>query len=174
MPKRHYLSSSDGKLAMVEDGPFDLVTLAAGPLHGLGDVPDPGEEPERALCSTHGGRILDRPEDQRRRGGRGREVPQYGPSSPRSSMQYNLKEDFTPARPSLWPAFEKAVPGVAAFDQSLKYGIGRTTALGTKWEAYGTRPRRRDRQGAHRGAVDQHALAAAASAAKNTLASEGQ
>jgi multiple sugar transport system substrate-binding protein len=164
---------ADGKLAMMEDGPFDLVTLAQEHFADWGTFPIPVRSASEHSAVPMGGEYWTVPKSNAAAQAAVEKFLIWS-QQPKIELQYNLKEDFTPARPSLWPAFEKAVPGVAAFDQSLKYGIGRTTALGTKWEAYGT---------PLGDAIDKvltgeqstsTALAAAATAAKSTLASEGQ
>lgn len=162
----------DGKLAMMEDGQWDLVTMAQDHFTDYGVFPIPVRFSSEHPAGPLGGEYWTVPKTNAAAEAAAEKFLLWA-QQPKVELAYDLKEDYTPARTSLWPAFEKAVPGATAWIQELKYAVGRTTALGTKWPAYGNALGTAIVQVLEGQASTKSALAAAAAAAKRTLASQG-
>jgi multiple sugar transport system substrate-binding protein len=161
----------DGKLAMMEDGQWDLLTMAQDHFKDYGVFPIPVRSPSEHPAGPMGGEYWTVPKTNATAEAAAEKFLLWA-QQPSIELQYDLQEDYTPARTSLWGAFEKDVPGAAPWVQELKYGVGRTTALGVKWPAYGNALGTAIVQVLEGQKSTASALAAAASAAKRSLASE--
>ena len=161
-----------GQLAMVETGQWDFPTLAADHFNDWGTFAIPLRSPSDHPAVPLGGEVWT--------------VPKTNPASeqaawnflqwaqtPSIELTFDEKLNYTPARLSLWPAFEKADPRVIPFVQELKYGVGRTTALGTKFQTYSTDLQTALIQVLEGQKSASSALSAALASAKSTLASQG-
>ncbi len=160
-----------GQLAMVETGQWDFPTLIADHFNDWGTFAIPLRSPSDHPAVPLGGEVWT--------------VPKTNPASeqaawnflqwaqtPSVELTFDEKLNYTPARLSLWPAFEKADPRVIPFVQELKYGVGRTTALGTKFETYSSDLGTAITQVLEGQKSAPDALSAALASAKNTLASQ--
>ena len=162
----------DGQLAMVETGQWDFPTLAADHFNDWGTFPIPLRSPGDHPASPMGGEVWTVPKTNAAGETAAWSFLEWA-QQPSIEYQFDLRLNYTPARVSLWPAFEKANPRVTPFVQELKYAVGRTTALGLKFPTYETDLQTALIQVLEGQKPAPSALSAALASAKNTLASQG-
>ncbi len=163
----------EGKLAMEETGQWDFPTLAAAHFTDWGTFQIPLRSPSDHPAVPMGGEYWTIPKTTAASETAAWNFVEWA-QQPSIAMEFDLKQDYTPTRTSLWPAFEKISPQATPFVNELKYAIGRTTALGLKFPAYGNALGTAIVQVLEGEKSTTSALAAALTAAKNTLSSQGQ
>ena len=87
---------ADGKLAMMEDGPFDLVTLAQEHFADWGTFPIPVRSASEHSAVPMGGEYWTVPKSNAAAQAAVEKFLIWS-QQPKIELQYNLKEDFTPA-----------------------------------------------------------------------------
>jgi multiple sugar transport system substrate-binding protein len=161
----------DGQLAMVETGQWDFPTLAADHFNDWGTFPIPLRSAKDHSASPMGGEVWTVPKTNTAGEAAAWNFLQWS-QQPAIEYEFDLKLNYTPARPALWPAFEKALPRVTPFVQELKYSVGRTAVLGLKFPTYETVLGTALVQVLEGQQSARSALSAALASAKRTLASE--
>jgi multiple sugar transport system substrate-binding protein len=160
-----------GQLAMVETGQWDFPTLAADHFNDWGTFAIPLRSPSNHPAVPLGGEVWTVPKTDAAGEAAAWNFLEWS-QQPSILYQFDQKLNYTPVRLSLLPAFEKANPRVTPFVQELKYAVGRTTALGTKFQTYSTDLGTAITQVLEGQKSASSALAAALTSAKNTLASQ--
>ena len=126
-----------GKLAMAEDGPWDLPTFAAAHFTGWGAFSIPLSSPSDHLSVPLGGEVWTIPKSSPATEQAAWNFIQWS-QTPNILLQFDAKLGYFSVRPSLWPAEEKANPAITPFINELKYAVGRTTTLGANFATYST------------------------------------
>jgi multiple sugar transport system substrate-binding protein len=126
-----------GKLAMVEDGPWDLPTLAADNFSDWGVFPIPLRSASDNESVPLGGEFWTIPETSSATEAAAWNFIEWS-QTPQILLQFDEKLGYFSVRPSLWPAEEKADPAITPFITELKDGEGMTTTLGANFTAYAT------------------------------------
>jgi multiple sugar transport system substrate-binding protein len=126
-----------GKLAMVEDGPWDLPTLAADNFSDWGVFPIPLRSASDKDSVPLGGEFWTIPVTTSATEAAAWKFIEWT-QTPQILLQFDEKLGYFSVRPALWSAEEKADPAITPFITELKDGQGMTTALGANFNAYAT------------------------------------
>jgi multiple sugar transport system substrate-binding protein len=125
-----------GKVAMVEDGPWDFPTLDAAHAD-WGDFAIPLASAGDKESVPLGGEVWTIPKSSAATETAAWNFIKWS-QTPKILLQFDAKLGYIAVRPALWPTEEKADPRLTAFIQELKYAQGRTTVLGANFNTYGT------------------------------------
>jgi len=126
-----------GKLAMVEDGPWDLPTFTADHFSGWGAFSIPLSSATDHESVPLGGEVWTIPQTNTATEQAAWNFIQWS-QTPSILLQFDAKLGYFSVRPSLWPQEEKADPAITPFINELKYAVGRTTTLGANFNTYST------------------------------------
>jgi multiple sugar transport system substrate-binding protein len=126
-----------GKLAMAEDGPWDLPTFKADHFSDWGAFSIPLSSPSDHLSVPLGGEVWTIPKTNTATEQAAWNFIQWS-QTPSILLQFDAKLGYFSVRPSLWPQEEKADPAITPFINELKYAVGRTTVLGANFNTYST------------------------------------
>jgi multiple sugar transport system substrate-binding protein len=127
----------DGKLAMVEDGPWDIPTFAADNFSGWGAFSIPLSSPTDKESVPLGGEVWTVPVTTPAAEAAAWNFIKWS-QTPQILLQFDQKLGYFSVRPSLWPQEEKATPAITPFITELQYAKGRTTTLGASFNTYAT------------------------------------
>jgi multiple sugar transport system substrate-binding protein len=161
-----------GKLAMAEDGPWDLPTFAADHFTDWGAFSIPLSSASDHLSVPLGGEVWTVPKTNSATEQAAWNFIQWS-QTPSVLLQFDAKLGYFSVRPSLWPAEEKANPAITPFINELKYAVGRTTALGANFATYSTDLNTALIQVLEGQKTAPDALKEAASAAKSSIGGSG-
>jgi multiple sugar transport system substrate-binding protein len=162
----------DGKLAMVEDGPWDLPTFASDHFTDWGAFSIPLSSPSDKESVPLGGETWMIPKTNSATEQAAWNFIQWS-QSPNILLQFDAKLGYFSVRSSLWPTEEKANPAITPFIDELKYAQGRTTVLGANFATYSTDLNTALAQVLEGQKTAQQALSQAASAAKASIGGSG-
>jgi multiple sugar transport system substrate-binding protein len=161
-----------GKLAMAEDGPWDLPTFAAAHFTDWGAFSIPLSSASDKASVPLGGEVWMIPKSDSATETAAWNFIQWS-QSPKILLQFDAKLGYFSVRPSLWPAEEKANPAITPFIEELKYAVGRTTVLGANFATYSTDLNTALAQVLQGQKTAQQALSEAAAAAKASIGGSG-
>lgn len=161
-----------GKLAMAEDGPWDLPTFAKAHFTDWGALPLPLRTAGDKESVPLGGEVWTIPKTNSATEKAAWDFIQWS-QQPKILLQFDAKLGYFAVRPALWPVEEKADPKITPFIQELKHAVGRTTVLGLKFNTYSLDLNTALLQVLEGQKSAPDALAGALKAAKTTLASSG-
>jgi len=162
----------DGKLAMVEDGPWDLPTFTSDNFSDWGAFQIPLSSATDKESVPLGGEVWMIPKTNSATEQAAWNFIQWS-QSPQILLQFDAKLGYFSVRPSLWPAEEKATPAITPFINELKYAEGRTTVLGANFATYSTDLNTALAQVLEGQKSATDALSEAAAAAKSSIGSGG-
>lgn len=161
-----------GKLAMVEDGPWDIPTLAQDHFNAWGAFAIPLKSSSDKPSVPLGGEVWTIPVTSP-----GTEAAAWNfiewSQQPKILLKYDEMLGYFSVRPQLWPSEEKAAPRITPFIKELRYAQGRTTTLGAAFNTYSTDLNTALIQVLEGQKSAPSALAAADHAAKSSLATNG-
>jgi multiple sugar transport system substrate-binding protein len=126
-----------GKLAMAEDGPWDLPTFQADHFTDWGAFSIPLQSTSDHESVPLGGEVWTIPKSNPATEQAAWNFIQWS-QTPSILLQFDAKLGYFSVRPSLWPQEEKANPAITPFINELKYAKGRTTVLGANFNTYST------------------------------------
>jgi len=126
-----------GKLAMVEDGPWDFPTLAADHFSDWGDFPIPLRSPSDKYSVPLGGENWVIPKTSPAIEAAAWDFLEWS-QQPKILFEYDQKLGYISVRPQLWPEQEKADPKLKPLIEELPDALGRTTTLGASFVTYST------------------------------------
>ena len=161
-----------GKLAMAEDGPWDLPTFAKDNFKDWGAFAIPLSSPGDKASVPLGGEVWTIPKTNPQTEQAAWNFIQWS-QSPNILLQFDAKLGYFSVRPSLWPQEEKANPAITPFIQELKYAKGRTTVLGAKFATYSTDLNTALAQVLEGQKSAKEALSEAAASAKSSIGGSG-
>jgi multiple sugar transport system substrate-binding protein len=161
-----------GKLAMAEDGPWDLPTFASDHFTDWGAFSIPLSSASDKASVPLGGEVWMIPKSDSATETAAWNFIKWS-QSPQILLQFDAKLGYFSVRPSLWPAEEKANPAITPFIQELKYAQGRTTVLGANFATYSTDLNTALAQVLQGQKTAQQALSEAAAAAKSSIGGSG-
>lgn len=162
----------DGKLAMVEDGPWDLPTFATDHFTDWGAFSIPLSSSGDKESVPLGGETWMIPKTNSATEAAAWNFIEWS-QSPQILLQFDAKLGYFSVRPSLWPTEEKANPAITPFIDELKYALGRTTVLGANFATYSTDLNTALAQVLEGQKTAQQALSQAATAAKASIGGAG-
>jgi multiple sugar transport system substrate-binding protein len=161
-----------GKLAMVESGPWDFPTLAADHFTDFGTFAIPLVNASAKPSVPLGGEVWTVPLTDSAHQAAAWDFIKWS-QQPQILLQFDQKLQYLAVRPSLWPAQEKANPKLTPFVDELKFAKGRTSTLGVAFNTYSNDLNTAVVQVLEGQKSAPAALAAAQSAAKASLAGTG-
>ena len=161
-----------GKLAMAEDGPWDIPTFQAAHDTNWGAFAIPVAKMGDHVSVPLGGEVWTVPKTTPAAEAAAWNFIEWS-QTPSILLQFDNKLGYLSVRPALWPVEEKAYPQLTAFIQELKYAEGRTTVLGANFNTYATDLNTALLQVLEGQSTAPVALAAALKAAKASIASSG-
>lgn len=162
----------EGKLAMVESGPWDFPTLAADHFTDFGTFAIPLLNSSAKPSVPLGGEVWTVPVTNSATETAAWNFIKWA-QSPQILLQFDQKLQYLSVRPALWPAQEKANPKLTPFVDELKFAKGRTSTLGVAFNTYSNDLNTAVVQVLEGQKTAQAALSAAQSAAKASLAGSG-
>ena len=124
-----------GKLAMVESGPWDFATLSADHFTDFGTFAIPLRDASAKPSVPLGGEVWTVPVTNSATETAAWNFIKWS-QSPQILLQFDQKLQYLSVRPSLWPAQERANPNLKPFIDELKFAKGRTTTLGVAFNTY--------------------------------------
>jgi multiple sugar transport system substrate-binding protein len=161
-----------GKLAMVESGPWDFPTMAADHFTDFGTFAIPLMDASAKPSVPLGGEVWTVPITDSAHQAAAWDFIKWS-QQPQILLQFDQKLQYLSVRPSLWPAQEKANPKLTPFVDELKFAKGRTSTLGVAFNTYSNDLNTAVVQVLEGQKSAPAALAAAQSAAKASLAGSG-
>jgi multiple sugar transport system substrate-binding protein len=161
-----------GKLAMVESGPWDFPTLAADHFTDFGTFAIPLVDANAKPSVPLGGEVWTVPITDSAHQAAAWDFIKWS-QQPQILLQFDQKLQYLSVRPSLWPAQEKANPKLTPFVDELKFAKGRTSTLGVAFNTYSNDLNTAVVQVLEGQKTAPAALAAAQAAAKASLAGSG-
>ncbi|HEY1641588.1 MAG TPA: extracellular solute-binding protein [Streptosporangiaceae bacterium] len=161
-----------GKLAMVESGPWDFPTMAADHFTDFGTFAIPLKDASAKPSVPLGGEVWTVPVTDSKTEAAAWDFIKWS-QQPSILLQFDEKLQYLAVRPALWPAMVKDNPKLQPFVDELKYAKGRTTSLGVAFNTYSNDMGTAVVQVLEGQKTAQAALSAAASAAKASLAGSG-
>jgi multiple sugar transport system substrate-binding protein len=161
-----------GKLAMVESGPWDFPTMAADHFTDFGTFAIPLVDASAKPSVPLGGEVWTVPLTDSAHQAAAWDFIKWS-QQPQILLQFDQKLQYLSVRPSLWPAQEKSNPKLTPFVDELKFAKGRTSTLGVAFNTYSNDLNTAVVQVLEGQKSAPAALAAAQSAAKASLAGSG-
>lgn len=120
-----------GQAAMIENGPWSFATLNAASNLTWGSFPIPVPAVGDKLVVPLGGEVWVLPKTGDSAREKAAEAFLQWSQTPKVVTEFDQHLGYIPVMPSLWPAFQKANPQMAATIAELPGARGRTTVLGT-------------------------------------------